>query len=170
MRQQQPTPPSPTTSHRGIGFLLSVVLLVLLSAAANAQAAGVMYLGIGPSTVPKKPPARRATASPLTVLLSEWKVEPSQRTVPTGDVEITVKNSGTIPHALEIEGQGIEKELEPINAGKTSKLRLTLSPGSYELYCPVGDGAHKKMGMVAHIEVTAPRTGSEKRGGQQSAD
>ena len=96
-------------------------------------------------------------------------MEPSQRTVPTGEVEITVKNGGTIPHTLEIEGQGIEKELEPINAGKTSKLRLTLSPGTYELYCPIGDGAHKKMGMIAHIEVTGPRTGSEMRGGQ-SAD
>ena len=110
-----------------------------------------------------------ATASSLTVRLSEWKLELSQLTVPTGEVEITVKNGGTMPHALEIEGQGIEKELEPINAGKTSKLRLTLPPGTYELYCPVGDGAHKKMGMIAHIEVTGPQTGSEMRGGQ-SAD
>jgi len=110
-----------------------------------------------------------ATASSLTVRLSEWKVEPSQRTVPTGEVEINVKNSGTIPHTLEIEGQGIEKELAPINAGATGKLRINLPPGTYELYCPIGDGAHKKMGMIAHIEVTGARTSSTVPGGQ-SAD
>ena len=169
MRSLQLILHSPTTSRGRIGFLVSAVILAGLSAPANAQSAGVMYLGIGPSTAPAKPPARHATASPLVVLLSEWKVEPSQRTVPTGEVEITVKNSGTIPHTLEIEGQGIEKELDPINAGASSKLRINLKPGTYELYCPIGDGAHKKMGMIAKIEVTAPRTGSEMRGGQ-SAD
>jgi len=170
MKWHQLTPPRPTTSHRGIGFLLSALLLAGLSAAVNAQDSGSKaYLSRYGRTAPKKPPARHDTASPLAVRLTEWKVELSQSTVPSGEVEITVKNGGTMPHALEIEGKGIEKELEPINAGKTSKLRLTLSPGTYELYCPIGDGAHKQMGMIAHIEVTGPQTGSEMRGGQ-SAD
>ena len=170
MRLYQPTLPSLMTSHRGTAFLFSAALFAGLGAPANAQYAGAeAYSGNYSSTAPTQPSSRHATASPLVVLLSEWKVEPSQRTVPTGEVEITVKNGGTIPHALEIEGQGIEKELEPINAGASSKLRLNLKPGTYELYCPIGDGAHKKMGMIAKIEVTAPQTGSEMRGGQ-SAD
>jgi len=180
MRPHQQAVPSPTTSHRGIGFLLSAVLLAGLGAPANAQYAGaITYLGsysstaptLGSysSTAPTKPAAGRASASSVAVRASEWKLELSQLTVPTGEVEITVKNSGTMPHALEIEGQGIEKELEPINAVATSKLRINLPPGNYELYCPIGDGAHKKMGMIAKIEVTGPRTGSEMRGGQ-SAD
>jgi phosphohistidine phosphatase SixA len=85
--------------------------------------------------------------------LSEWKLEPSRLTVPTGDVEFTVTNRGTMLHAFEVEGQGLEKDLEPIKIGATSTLRLTLPPGSYELYCPIGDGAHKGMGMIAHLEV-----------------
>lgn len=154
MRLHQLTLSSPMTSHRGIGFLLSAIILAGFSAPANAQYAGVTtYLGSYSSTAPTKPPARRAIASPVAVRLSEWKLELSQLTVPTGEVEISVKNGGTMPHALEIEGQGIEKELEPINAGATSKLRLNLPPGTYELYCPIGDGAHEKMGMIAHIEV-----------------
>jgi len=160
MRSHQLTPSSSMTSHLGIGFLLSAVLLAGLGTPANAQYAGaITYLGSdistpAISTPPTKPPATRATASPVAVRLSEWKLELSQLTVPTGEVEITVKNGGTMPHALEIEGQGIEKELEPIKAGATSKLRLSLPPGSYELYCPIGDGAHEQMGMIAHIEVT----------------
>ena len=161
MRLHQLTPSSPMTSHLGIGFLLSAVLLTGSGTPANAQYAGaITYLGgyistPSISTPPTKPPATgTAAASPVAVRLSEWKLELSQLTVPTGEVEITVKNGGTMPHALEIEGQGIEKELEPIKAGATSKLRLSLPPGSYELYCPIGDGAHEQMGMIAHIEVT----------------
>src|SRR6266478_4874368 len=149
MRFAQPSLSSPMTSHRGIGFLLSAVLLAGSSARANAQYAGVTtYLGSYSSTAPTKPPATRAAPSPVAVRLSEWKLELSQLTVPTGEVEITVKNGGTMPHALKIEGQGMEKELEPINVGATSKVRLNLPLGAYELYCPIGDGEHEKMGMI----------------------
>src|SRR6266481_6736142 len=154
MRLPQLSLSGPMTSHLGIGFLLSAVLLAGSGAPANAQyAGGITYLGTYSSTAPTKPPAQRATASPVAVRLSEWKLELSQLTVPTGEVEITVKNGGTMPHALEIEGQGIEKELEPINAGATNRVRLNLPPGTYELYFPIGDGEHEKMGMIAHIDV-----------------
>ena len=151
MRLQQPRAGTPTNSHHGIGLVLAAALLLGSGAPANAQYGGVTtYLGGFSTTAP----AKRAAASPVAVRLSEWKLELSQLTVPTGEVEITVKNGGTIPHTLEIEGQGIEKELGPIDAGATSKVRLTLPPGAYELYCPIGDGAHEKMGMIARIEVT----------------
>lgn len=92
--------------------------------------------------------------SAVRVQLSEWKLDVSRLVVPTGDIEFTVKNAGSIVHAFEIEGQGLERELPPIRVGASSTLRLTLPPGTYELYCPIDNGAHKKMGMVAHIEVT----------------
>ncbi len=95
----------------------------------------------------------RERASSVSVRLSEWKLELSQLTVPTGEVEFSVTNGGTTLHAFEIEGQGLEKYLEPIKVGATSTLRLTLPPGTYEVHCPVDSGAHEKMGMIAHIEV-----------------
>jgi phosphohistidine phosphatase SixA/plastocyanin len=153
MRTHQLTLSSPMTSNRGIGFLLSAVLLAGFSARASAQYGTTTYIGSYSNTAATQPPTKPAAASPIAVRLSEWKLELSQLTVPTGEVEITVKNGGTMPHALEIEGQGMEKELEPIKVGGTSKLRLNLPPGSYELYCPIGDGAHEQMGMIAHIEV-----------------
>jgi phosphohistidine phosphatase SixA/plastocyanin len=99
------------------------------------------------------PSTQSGGASAVSVRLSEWKLEPSRLTVPTGEVEFTVTNNGTMLHAFEVEGQGLEKDLEPIKVGATSTLRLTLPPGTYELYCPIGDGAHKGMGMIAHLEV-----------------
>src|SRR5712675_1024555 len=86
----------------------------------------------------------REDASSVSVRLSEWKLELSQLTVPTGDVEISVTNGGTMLHAFEIEGQGLEKEIEPLNSGATATLQLSLPPGTYELYCPIDSGAHKK--------------------------
>jgi phosphohistidine phosphatase SixA/uncharacterized cupredoxin-like copper-binding protein len=135
--------------------------LVLFAAVVTSTAAYIKDLdaqiaansGTYPSSPAATPSTQRERASPVNVRLSEWKLELSQLTVPTGEVEFTVTNAGTMLHAFEVEGQGLEKELEPIKVGATSKLRLTLPPGTYELYCPIDGGAHKKMGMIAHLEV-----------------
>jgi phosphohistidine phosphatase SixA len=56
MTLHQLTLSSSMTSHRGIAFLLSAVLLAGLGAPANAQYAGATtYLGSYPSTTPTKP-------------------------------------------------------------------------------------------------------------------
>ena len=97
-------------------------------------------------------------ATPVTVRLSEWKVELSQETIAAGLVTFIVTNSGQIPHAIEVEGEGIEKEIEVIQPGATDTLTLTLKPGRYEVYCPVGDGSHKKLGMETHLSVGPARS------------
>ncbi len=66
---------------------------------------------------------------------------------------VTVENAGSIPHQLEIEGNGIEQRTELIQPGSSATLRLNLRPGSYEVYCPVGDDSHKKLGMETHLTV-----------------
>lgn len=99
----------------------------------------------------------RAGGDPPTVSvrLSEWKVELSRDVVPAGEVTITVANSGSIPHALEVEGPGVERETAQIQPGATVTLTLTLKAGSYEVYCPVGSDSHKKLGMETHLTVVA---------------
>lgn len=147
---------SPHRSHRAhstptfrIGSVPFCLALLAGLALNHVEVAGAS------ATTPKGavPLPRRVGASSVSVRLSEWKLELSQLTVPAGDVEFTVTNGGTMVHAFEVEGQGLEKTLEPIAVGATSTLRLALAPGTYELYCPIGHGAHKKMGMIAHIEV-----------------
>lgn len=87
--------------------------------------------------------------------LSEWKVELSPATVAAGTVTFTVTNGGSIPHAFEVEGHGVEKETPLIQPGATATLTLTLRAGGYEVYCPVGNDSHKKLGMVTSLQVTA---------------
>jgi len=115
-------------------------------------------------------PAHRAPGAPAAVSakLSEWKVELSEATVAAGSVTFTVTNAGTIPHAFEVEGAGVERETELIQPGSTATLTLTLKPGTYEAYCPVGEDSHKKLGMETHLNVvSATSSGSSGYSGSE---
>ena len=89
------------------------------------------------------------------VSLSEWKVSLTPSTVPPGPVVLQVTNSGTIPHAFEVEGHGVEKSTSQIAPGASATLSLDLRSGTYEAYCPVGKGSHKMLGMMNHLSVGA---------------
>src|SRR5690348_10401168 len=92
-------------------------------------------------------------ASTISVRLSEWKVELSRVAVGPGPVSFIVKNTGTIPHQFEVEGKGIEKQTPQIAPGDSAVITVTLKEGEYEVYCPVGDGSHEKLGMKAKLHV-----------------
>jgi hypothetical protein len=80
-------------------------------------------------------------------------VEASVTQVPVGPTRFIITNAGTIPHAFEVEGRGLERETKLIQPGGTDTLTLTLRAGTYELYCPVGEGSHEHLGMLSHLTV-----------------
>jgi hypothetical protein len=105
--------------------------------------------------------------STVQVSLSEWKVSLTPKTVPPGPVVFEVTNSGEVPHAFEIEGRGIEKSTSRIVPGASATLTLKLRAGSYEAYCPVGNGSHKMLGMMNHLSVgDAKRASASYSGGE----
>jgi plastocyanin len=118
-------------------------------------------------------PAHRTPGTPAAVSakLSEWKVELSQGTVAAGSVTFTVTNTGSIPHAFEVEGQGIERETGVIQPGASTTLQLTLKPGTYDVYCPVGQDSHKHLGMETRLRVVgAERAGPSGYGAVAMSD
>ncbi len=104
-------------------------------------------------------PLAAAAQTTTQVRLTEWKVELSSGTVPAGPVRFDVTNAGTIPHGFEVEGHGIERQTPLIQPGHSATLSVTLRPGRYEVYCPVGEDSHKKLGMVARLDATGASGG-----------
>jgi uncharacterized cupredoxin-like copper-binding protein len=80
------------------------------------------------------------------------KFDKSSLTAKAGKVTVVMTNDSSVPHAVEVEGQGVEKSGDTVQGGSgTSKVTVNLKPGKYEFYCPV-DG-HKAAGMEGELTV-----------------
>jgi plastocyanin len=71
----------------------------------------------------------------------------SELTAPAGNVTIKLVNDSDVPHAVEIEGNGVEEESETVT-GATTEVSADLEPGEYEYYCPVGSHRQTMTGTL----------------------
>ena len=94
-------------------------------------------------------------ASKLTVTADPsgaLKFDKTSLSTKAGKVTVTMDNPSSTPHALNIEGNGIEeKGTKTLTQGKAS-VTVNLKAGKYEFYCPV-DG-HKAAGMEGTLTVS----------------
>jgi uncharacterized cupredoxin-like copper-binding protein len=98
------------------------------------------------------------TASPLVanedtidVTLTEYEII-MPNVVVAGETIFEVTNAGEILHNFEIEGMGIEQEFESnLEPGETDTMVVTLEPGEYRVYCPVGNHATQGMDMTLSV-------------------
>jgi plastocyanin len=79
------------------------------------------------------------------------KFDKSSLTAKAGKVTIVMDNPSSLPHAIEVEGNGIEIKGDTVTKGGVSKASGELKAGDYEFYCPV-DG-HKQAGMKGTLTV-----------------
>jgi uncharacterized cupredoxin-like copper-binding protein len=81
------------------------------------------------------------------------KFDKTSLSAKAGKVTIVMTNTSSIPHAVEMEGGGIEKKGAVVTGGgSVSRVTAKLKPGKYEFYCPV-DG-HKAAGMKGTLTVS----------------
>jgi plastocyanin len=76
--------------------------------------------------------------------------EPGSLSASSGSVTIKLVNQSDIPHAVEVEGNGVEEESETITGSET-ELTVDLEAGEYTYYCPVGN--HRAEGMEGTLTV-----------------
>ena len=76
--------------------------------------------------------------------------EPGELSAPAGSVTVKLVNESDTPHAVEVEGNGVEEESETVTGGET-ELTVDLEAGEYTFYCPVGQ--HRQNGMEGTLTV-----------------
>jgi uncharacterized cupredoxin-like copper-binding protein len=79
------------------------------------------------------------------------KFDKSSLTAKAGKVTVVMDNPSSLPHAVEIEGNGVEFKGETVEKGGVSKASGDLKAGKYEFYCPVD--SHKQAGMEGTLTV-----------------
>jgi plastocyanin len=78
------------------------------------------------------------------------KFDKTELSAKPGKVTITMDNPSDVPHAVEVEGNGVEEETKTLTKG-SADVTVDLKAGKYEFYCPV-DG-HRAAGMEGTLTV-----------------
>ena len=94
-----------------------------------------------------------ASAQTVSVTLSEWKIGFTSDTLRAGSVTFEVKNGGSMTHAFQIRGEGVDKGTREIPARQSATLTVTLKAGTYEVFCPISEESHKMAGMARKLVV-----------------
>src|SRR5919198_1512268 len=68
-----------------------------------------------------------------------------------GKVTIVLSNPSSLSHNVSLEGQGVDQEGETVGQGGTSRVSVTLKPGTYTYYCSVP--GHRQGGMEGTLTV-----------------
>jgi plastocyanin len=84
--------------------------------------------------------------------LNEFALDPASVSLDPGTVTLHVVNTGSVVHALEVEGPSGEVETAHLQPGESADLTVDASQaGEYEMYCPI-DG-HRQQGMEGALVV-----------------
>jgi plastocyanin len=78
------------------------------------------------------------------------KFDKTSLSAKAGTVTINFDNPSSTPHGVAVEGNGVDKDSQTIQSGKTS-LTVALKPGTYTFYCPVP--GHRAQGMEGKLVV-----------------
>jgi uncharacterized cupredoxin-like copper-binding protein len=69
-----------------------------------------------------------------------------------GTVTLVMANPSGLPHAIAVEGHGVDKHGKTVMKGGTSRVTVKVKKGTYTFYCPV-DG-HRAAGMKGKLIVS----------------
>jgi len=97
--------------------------------------------------------AASAASKPVEVHLSEYSIE-MPMTLPAGPTTFNLHNDGVKKHRFKLEGPGMGEDspATPVLSHETATFQVTLQPGEYKVYCPLGN--HSAKGMTMTLKVT----------------
>jgi plastocyanin len=157
-------------SARSLGVALAIGLIGLVGAGAAAAAAGMRDLeehtaseaggGEGGGG-----DGGAASNEPVFVAIDiEYESAPSE--LPTGDVDLTFENDGSIEHNVVIEELGDEVILEAAG-GETDEATVSLEAGEYTYYCSIPGHRATMEGTFTASDDVGAASGSGGGGGEE---
>ena len=69
---------------------------------------------------------------------------------PAGSVTIELTNDSSVPHNVEVDGNGVDEGSDTVT-GESTSVTVDLEPGTYEFYCAVP--GHREAGMEGTLTV-----------------
>lgn len=136
---------------RALGVALAVGFIGLVAAGAVAAAAGMRPLEEeGGGTAGGGQGGGQASNKPVFVAV-DIDYQSAPQTLPSGKVDLTLDNEGTIEHTVVFEELDDEVVLDAAG-GETDENSVTLEPGKYTYYCDVP--GHRAAGMEGTLTVT----------------
>ncbi len=109
-----------------------------------------------PPALPTPPAGEPKQASYLGVKAVEWSYTLSRPELTAGEVTVELNNQGEDAHNLKLQREGSGEpplEVPEAGAGAQTSAHVSLSPGSYRLYCSLF--GHDANGMHATLAVAA---------------
>jgi plastocyanin len=134
-------------------FALALVLVAGCSSGGDKKKSGGPTVTVGHN-------------QPIAFGAFEYRFEPKNVIVNSGTTKATVvrfvlRNNGTQAHDLHVEKDGQDLGGTPIfGPGQTKSGQATLSPGTYQFICTVGN--HADLGMKGTLTVTSKKTSRPK--------
>ena len=146
-----------------IAHTRTVALIALTGAVVLGATACGGKSGGGSSTTNTS--AAGGTGTPINVSLKNYSITvASSGSLAPGVYTFMVTNQGPLSHDLTVNGPGVSKMGTPIfSPGGSEQLTVTLTNGTYDLYCSVP--GHKQLGMDTTLTVG---TGGGSSGGGSS--
>jgi plastocyanin len=140
----------------GVRTAAGALVVVLALAGCGGGTGG----GAGqPTTLPAAPPApitpsAEGAGTVVTVEMTDFALALSQSTFTSGTATFQASNEGQAPHTISINGPGVDEQTADGTAqpGQEVELTVTLQPGTYEIWCPVGN--HQALGMTSSFTVS----------------
>lgn len=124
---------------------------------ASLAAVGLVASACGGSPSPSDGAAAPSAGGPppgmsVDVSMTDFRFDLSRQAFAAGTYTFVATNDGEAPHAVEVVGPGVDDQrTDTVAPGETAEVTVTLQPGSYELYCPVGN--HRELGMTTMVTV-----------------
>ncbi len=139
-----------------VGCICLLLSLGAVVGCSGGQTGGAQQEKEAPPSVPTTVEESTAAQSPIETIRvneTEMSLDPAEITLDRpGPYVFRAVNVGNVTHSLRIEGNGIEEQQTgDIGPGESADLAVTLSPGTYELDCPVDN--HEELGMRGSVTV-----------------